>query len=59
MFLLNIQNRVLKIVKKASSTMDETPLSVRQTLCFIFYYYEDLKKQYLQSESTTRNKSLI
>lgn len=58
--LQNIQNKVLKIIKKNNFLELQTPLSIRQSfhLQSINHHYEKLRKLYSASKSSTRYKSL-
>ena len=60
--LLNFQKRILKIVNKNTFlSQDDYPLTLEQLYTFesLWYHYNNLKNQFINSSSITRNKNLI
>lgn len=58
--LQNLQNRILKIVNK-NKFVQNNPMNLDKLFTYesLIYYYCDLKDKYLNSNSVTRNKSII
>lgn len=59
--LQNHQNRILKIINKNNFIVDKNPLNIKQTYTFecLKFHYTELSSIYLNSNSITRNKSII
>lgn len=59
--LQRLQYRILRIINKNHFALDYLPLRLEQlySLETLTYHYQELKHTFLQSESITRNKSII
>lgn len=57
----NIQNKILKIIRKKCNNIDNYPLNLRQLFAYVslVYHYPQLKIKVIQSCSITRNKNLL
>lgn len=58
--LQKIQKKILRIVNKNNFVVRDNPLNLEQLFSFeaLRLHYHDLKRQFLKSESITRNKSI-
>ena len=58
--LIKLQIRLLKIINKNKFAVDKNPMSIDQIFTYesLSYYYEDLQTTYINSNSSTRKKSI-